>query len=130
MTFEKPTSLACKNSYNRRSTFILTSFFIVQLQKNEEALPDAKEFDQLKEHFEKHLRVNNAPSLPTSFLSFSSSSAFSKYMGTHFHHNEQQTQGKVDDISEYEPSVQIPDDDLKQLGNMMKLRSVDGGKKG
>jgi dynactin-4 len=100
----------------------------VQLQKNEEALPDAKEFDQLKEHFEKHLRVNSTPSLPTSFLSFSSSTAFSKYMGTQFHHDTQM-QGKLDDISDYEPSVQIPDDDIKLLDSMTTLRSVDGGKK-
>lgn len=108
MTFEKPTSLA------------------LQLQKNEEALPDAKEFDQLKEHFEKHLRVNSPPSLPTSFLSFSSSTAFSKYMGTQFHHDTQMQQGKVDDISEYEPSVRVPDNDLKLLDSMMTLRNVDG----
>ncbi|KAG2190770.1 hypothetical protein INT46_000712 [Mucor plumbeus] len=108
MTFEKPTSLA------------------LQLQKNEEALPDAKEFDQLKEHFEKHLRVNSPPSLPTSFLSFSSSTAFSKYMGSQFQHDSQMQQGKLDDISEYEPSVQIPDDDVKLLESMTTLRSVDG----
>lgn len=99
----------------------------MQLQKNEEALPDAKEFDQLKEHFEKHLRANSPPSLPTSFLSFSSSSAFSKYMGAQFHHDTQMQQGKLDDISEYEPSVQVPDDDVKLLETMTTLRNVDGG---
>lgn len=103
-------------------------FYLVQLQKNEEALPDAKEFDQLKEHFEKHLRVNSPPSLPTSFLSFSSSTAFSKYMGSHFHHDTQMQQGKLDDIQEYEPSVHIPDNDLKLLDSMITLRNVDGGK--
>ncbi|CAO0792930.1 unnamed protein product [Mucor circinelloides] len=108
MTFEKPTSLA------------------LQLQKNEEALPDAKEFDQLKEHFEKHLRVNSPPSLPTSFLSFSSSTAFSKYMGSQFQHDSQMQQGKLDDISDYEPSVQVPDDDIRLLESMTTLRSVDG----
>ncbi|KAI9486048.1 MAG: dynactin p62 family-domain-containing protein [Benjaminiella poitrasii] len=108
MTFEKPTSLA------------------LQLQKNEEALPDAKEFDQLKEHFEKNLRVNSAPSLPSSFLSFSSSTAFSKYMGSHFHYDTHMQQGKLDDIDSYEPSVQIPDDDIKLLEAMTTMRSVDG----
>ncbi|KAI9365065.1 dynactin p62 family-domain-containing protein [Pilaira anomala] len=108
MTFEKPTSLA------------------LQLQKNEEALPDAKEFDQLKEHFEKHLRVNAPPSLPNSFLSFSSSNAFSKYMGTHFHHDNQTQQGKLDDITEYEPSVKVQDQDLSLLESMSSLRNVDG----
>lgn len=102
-------------------------FLIVQLQKNEEALPDAKEFDQLKEHFEKHLRVNAPPSLPNSFLSFPGSNAFSKYVGTHFHHDTQMQQGKLDDISDYEPSVKIPDVDLKLLESMSTLRSVDGG---
>ncbi|KAI8064325.1 dynactin p62 family-domain-containing protein [Gilbertella persicaria] len=108
MTFEKPTSLA------------------LQLQKNEEALPDAKEFDHLKEHFEKHLRVNSPPSLPTSFLSFSSSAAFSKYMGSQFHHDSQAQQEKVDDIDNYQPSVQIMDDDIKVLENMTTLRHIDG----
>ncbi|RCH94591.1 hypothetical protein CU097_010151 [Rhizopus azygosporus] len=103
MTFEKPTSLA------------------LQLQKNEEALPDTKEFDQLKEHFEKHLRVNSVPSLPTTFLSFTSSSAFSKYMGT----DSSGSGGKIDDINGYEPSVQIPDDDLKLLDSMITLRNID-----
>jgi dynactin-4 len=97
------------------------------LQKNEDSLPDAKEFDQLKEHFEKHLRVNAPPSLPTSFLSFSGSSALSKYMGTHFHHDTQMQQGKLDDINEYKPSVQVPDDDVKLLETMTTLRNVDGG---
>lgn len=101
--------------------------YTVQLQKNEEALPDAKEFDQLKEHFEKHLRVNSPPSLPTSFLSFSSSTAFSKYMGSQFQHDSQTQQGKLDDISDYEPSVQVPDDDVRLLESMTTLRSVDGG---
>lgn len=100
----------------------------MQLQKNEEALPDAKEFDQLKEHFEKHLRVNAPPSLPNSFLSFSSSNAFSKYMGTHFHHDTQIQQGKLDDITEYEPSVKVQDQDLSLLESMSSLRNVDGSK--
>ncbi|KAI7905113.1 dynactin p62 family-domain-containing protein [Cokeromyces recurvatus] len=108
MTFEKPTSLA------------------LQLQKNEEALADTKEFDQLKEHFEKNLRVNSSPSLPTSFLTFSSSTAFSKYMGSHFHHDTHMQQGKLDDISEYEPSVQIADDDIKLLESITTMRSIDG----
>lgn len=98
----------------------------VQLQKNEEALPDAKEFDQLKEHYEKYLRVNTAPSLPSSFLSFSNTSAaFSKYMGSHTDASSQQ--GKIDDIKEYEPSVKIPDDDLKLLDSMITLRNIDKG---
>lgn len=49
-------------------------------------------------------------------------------MGTQFHHDTQMQQGKVDDISEYEPSVQIADQDLKVLDSMMTLRNVDGGK--
>lgn len=49
-------------------------------------------------------------------------------MGTQFHHDTQMQQGKVDDISEYEPSVRVPDNDLKLLDSMMTLRNVDGGK--
>ncbi|KAI9494457.1 dynactin p62 family-domain-containing protein [Zychaea mexicana] len=107
MTFEKPTSLA------------------LQLQKTEETLPDAKEFDNLKDHLEKHLRLNVPPTLPTSFLSFSSSGAFSKMMGSHLHHDAQSQQGKLDDLGAYEPSVHVPDDDAKLVDHLMSLRSVD-----
>lgn len=99
----------------------------VQLQKTEEMLPDAKEFDNLKEHFEKHLRLNVLPSLPTSFLSLSSAGAFSKLVGSHFHHDTQ-AQGKIDDLGTYEPTVQVPDDDLKTVDSLMSLRNVDQGK--
>ncbi|KAI8371396.1 dynactin p62 family-domain-containing protein [Radiomyces spectabilis] len=102
MTFEKPTSLA------------------LQLQKNEETLPDAKEFDQLKEHFEKHLRVNSPPTLPSNFLSFSTSGAFNKIMGNQFG-----DQVQSDDVSSYEPSVQVPDDSMKVLETITTMRSVD-----
>lgn len=106
MTFEKPTSLA------------------LQLQKTEEALPDTKEFDHLKEHFEKHLRLNPPPPLPPSLLSLSSPGAFSKLMGT-MSNPHSQAQGKLDDIDTYEPSVQVPDDDLKLVDKLMTLRNVD-----
>ncbi|OAD70690.1 hypothetical protein PHYBLDRAFT_182467 [Phycomyces blakesleeanus NRRL 1555(-)] len=99
MTFEKPTSLA------------------LQLQKNEEALPDAKEFDHLKEHFEKYLRANAPPALPTSFMSFSNTGAFNKMMGGQFS-GDTQAQGKKDVIEPYVPSVQILDDDTKTLNSM------------
>lgn len=36
--------------------------------------------------------------------------------------------GKIDDINGYEPSVQIPDDDLKLLDSMITLRNIDKGK--
>ncbi|KAI9244459.1 dynactin p62 family-domain-containing protein [Phascolomyces articulosus] len=107
MTFEKPTSLA------------------LQLQKTEETLPDAKEFDNLKDHLEKHLRLNVPPTLPTSFLSFSSSGAFSKMMGSHLHQDNQSQQGKLDDLGAYEPAVHVPDDDSKLVDQLMSLRSVD-----
>ncbi|KAI8341501.1 dynactin p62 family-domain-containing protein [Chlamydoabsidia padenii] len=113
MTFEKPTSLA------------------LQLQKNEDALPDVQEFDHLKEHFEKHLRVNT-PSLPSSFLSFSSSGAFNKMMGSgglsydhHHHHHHHQNQGRLDDITTYEPSVQVPDKEPDALDSLVSLRDMD-----
>lgn len=48
-------------------------------------------------------------------------------MGGQFHHDTQIQQGKLDDITEYEPSVNIPDDDVKLLDTMQTLRSVDGG---
>lgn len=96
----------------------------MQLQKTEEALPDAKEFDHLKEHFEKHLRLNPPPPLPPSLLSLSSPGAFSKLMGT-MSNPHSQAQGKLDDIDTYEPSVQVPDDDLKLVDKLMTLRNVD-----
>lgn len=107
----------------------------MQLQKNEDALPDVQEFDHLKEHFEKHLRVNT-PSLPSSFLSFSSSGAFNKMMGsgmsydlhnhsTAGHHHHQQNQGRLDDITTYEPSVQVPDREPATLEALVGLRDMD-----
>ncbi|CAG8497472.1 6797_t:CDS:10 [Diversispora eburnea] len=52
MNFEKATGLA------------------LQLQKTEDEKPDVKEFDHLKEHFEKHIRQNTpSTSLPSSLLS-------------------------------------------------------------
>lgn len=47
-------------------------------------------------------------------------------MGGQFHHDTQIQQGKLDDITEYEPSVKIPDDDIKLLETMTTLRHVDG----
>lgn len=127
MTFEKPTSLACK--YFKMDDTQRWSWHghIVQLQKTEEALPDAKEFDHLKEHFEKHLRLNPPPPLPPSLLSLSSPGAFSKLMGT-MSNPHSQAQGKLDDIDTYEPSVQVPDDDLKLVDKLMTLRNVDESK--
>ncbi|ORZ17144.1 dynactin p62 family-domain-containing protein [Absidia repens] len=119
MSFEKPTSLA------------------LQLQKNEDALPDVQEFDNLKEHFEKHLKVNT-PSLPSSFLSFSSSGAFNKMMGggsglsydlqhstSGSHNHQQQAQGRLDDITNYESTVQVPDKEPATLDSLTSLRDMD-----
>lgn len=39
-----------------------------------------------------------------------------------------QAQGKLDDIDTYEPSVQVPDDDLKLVDKLMTLRNVDESK--
>lgn len=127
MTFEKPTSLAreYRSLCHLLLNFNLTLITIVQLQKTEEALPDAKEFDHLKEHYEKHLRLNAPPSLPTSFLSFSSS--LTKMMGTQFH-SDSQSQGKLDDLGDYDPSVQVPVNDQKSVEMLMGLRSVEHGK--
>ncbi|CAO3609193.1 unnamed protein product [Cunninghamella blakesleeana] len=125
MMFEKPTSLA------------------LQLQKNEDNQPDVQEFDNLKEHFEKHLRVNT-PSLPSSFLSFTSSGSFNKMFSSSsllggsshydFHHlgsgssaqqQQQQLHGKLDDITSYEPSVKVEYTESKTLDALKGLRDVD-----
>ncbi|KAI8086676.1 dynactin p62 family-domain-containing protein [Halteromyces radiatus] len=118
MVFEKPTSLA------------------LQLQKNEDALPDVQEFDHLKEHFEKHLRVNT-PSLPSSYLSFSGSgynkilgsggmlgSSYDLYHSAGHHQQQQQMQGRLDDISTYETSVQVPEKESATLESLMGLRDM------
>ncbi|ORZ10525.1 dynactin subunit 4 [Absidia repens] len=119
MVFEKPTSLAS------------------QLQKNEKALPDVQEFDHLKEHFDKHLRVNAAPPSLSSLLSFSSSGNINKFIGgggsniySELHHSanelhHQQVQRKLDDITTYEASVQVPNKDVITRESLMGLRNMD-----
>ncbi|ORX52689.1 dynactin p62 [Hesseltinella vesiculosa] len=107
MTFEKPTSLA------------------LQLQKQEDDQLDVQEFDHLKEHFEKHLRVGST--LPSSFLSFSSTGAFSKMMmsgGSTSSHlfdslappsnpTNPSMQGRLDDITCYESDIGLQDERLQ-----------------
>ncbi|CAO3626361.1 unnamed protein product [Cunninghamella echinulata] len=122
MMFEKPTSLA------------------LQLQKNEDNQPDVQEFDNLKEHFEKHLRVNT-PSLPSSFLSFSNTGSFNKMFSSSnllggsnpydLHHignggqQQQQVHGKLDDVTSYEPSVKVEYTETKTLDTLRSLRDID-----
>ncbi|CAO3580817.1 unnamed protein product [Absidia cylindrospora] len=120
MVFEKPTSLAS------------------QLQKNEKTLPDVQEFEHLKEHFDKHLRPNTAPPL-SSLLSFASSGTFNKFIGgggggrnniySELHHSaselhHQQVQGKLDDITTYEASVQVLSKDAMAQESLIGLRDM------
>ncbi|KAG9290787.1 hypothetical protein G9A89_011750 [Geosiphon pyriformis] len=103
MTFEKATGLA------------------LQLQKTEDDRADVKEFDHLKEHFEKHLRMN-APSttLPTQLLSIPGMSSFSsRYGGTGLAHAQQ----KSDDVNPYDAVVNVKDDE-KLLDDLIHLDNV------
>ncbi|KAF8644678.1 hypothetical protein AX16_008338 [Volvariella volvacea WC 439] len=68
ITFEKPTGLASKNStlsYLTNPTISL-SLFPAQLQKYEDTVPEALEFERLKEHFEPFLRASSLSSSTTS----------------------------------------------------------------
>ncbi|KAG0334963.1 hypothetical protein BG004_000195 [Podila humilis] len=101
MTFDKPTGLA------------------VQLQKAEDALPDVKEFDRLKDHLEKYFRVHSSmkPGLPSSLLTSIQSGTLQslRYVST-ANHKAQQS----DDIAHYVPAVQVMED----TENLEKLMSV------
>ncbi|KAM3581760.1 hypothetical protein VKS41_005921 [Umbelopsis sp. WA50703] len=95
---------------------------IVQLQKSEEARPDIKEFDHLKEHFEKFLRYNTPQTLPTSFLSLSSSGSFSKMGYNSSTMGKKTNQSKMDDVGDYKPSEHIPHDDMAVMDNLINLQ--------
>ncbi|CAG8685002.1 20450_t:CDS:2 [Dentiscutata erythropus] len=103
MTFEKATGLA------------------LQLQKTEDERPDVKEFDHLKDHFEKHLRLS-APSttLPSSLLSIPGISGFSnRYGGSGFTHPQQ----KSDDVAKYDAIVKVESDD-SLVHDLVQLKDV------
>ncbi|CAG8460047.1 6146_t:CDS:2 [Racocetra fulgida] len=103
MTFEKATGLA------------------LQLQKTEDERPDVKEFDHLKDHFEKHLRLS-APSttLPTSLLSIPGISSFSnRYGGSGLAHPQQ----KSDDVAKYDAIVKVDNDD-SLVHDLVQLKDV------
>ncbi|KAF0367595.1 dynactin p62 [Gigaspora margarita] len=103
MTFEKATGLA------------------LQLQKTEDERPDVKEFDHLKDHFEKHLRLS-APSttLPSSLLSIPGISSFSnRYGGGGFTHPQQ----KSDDVAKYNNTIKIENDD-NLVHDLVQLKDV------
>jgi hypothetical protein len=94
----------------------------VQLQKSEDASPDIKEFDHLKEHFEKFLRYNTPQSLPTSFLSLSSSGSFSKMGYNSSAHNRKSNLARMDDVGEYKASEYIPHNDMEVMDNLINLQ--------
>ncbi len=92
-------------------------FYLVQLQKTEDERPDVKEFDHLKDHFEKNLRLPPSTTLPSSLLSIPGMNSFSsRYAGTGFAHAQQ----KSDDVASYHAIVKVETesglvDDLVQL---------------
>ncbi|CAJ0758009.1 12234_t:CDS:2 [Entrophospora sp. SA101] len=113
MTFEKATGLA------------------LQLQKTEDERPDVKEFDHLKEHFEKHLRhTTPATTLPTSLMTITGigggSSFSSRYGSGTVAGNAQQ---KSDDLPLYEAVVKVENenslvDDLVQLKDVNQITTL------
>lgn len=106
MTFEKATGLA------------------LQLQKTEDERPDVKEFDHLKDQFEKHLR-HNTPSttLPSSLLSIpgmSMNSFSSRYGNTGLAHAQQ----KSDDVEKYEAAVDKVEPESGLVDDLVHLTDV------
>ncbi|CAG8436550.1 6213_t:CDS:2 [Ambispora gerdemannii] len=102
MTFEKPTGLS------------------LQLQTTDDERPDVKEFDHLKEHFEKHLRMNTpSTTLPTQLLSIPGMGTLSSRYGTNVAHSQQ----KSDDVNPYEAVVRVADD-VKLAKDLSQLKDV------
>ncbi|KAL1921790.1 uncharacterized protein VTP21DRAFT_10432 [Calcarisporiella thermophila] len=98
LTFERPTGLA------------------LQLQKNEETSADIKEFERLKEHYEKLLRVNAPSTLPASILSLPSSlTTIGKIHSKEY---------KGEDTMPYEPVVKIPDEDMKSVDLVLGMNDI------
>ncbi|CAJ0749713.1 19787_t:CDS:10 [Entrophospora sp. SA101] len=110
MTFEKATGLAS------------------QLQKAEDERPDVKEFDHLKEHFEKHLRhTTPAATLPTSITGIGNFS--SRYGGVAIPGGLSHTQQKSDDLAPYEAAIRVENesvlvDDLVQLKDINQITTL------
>jgi dynactin-4 len=102
--------------------------YIVQLQKSEDASPDIKEFDHLKEHFEKFLRYNTPQSLPTSFLSLSSSGSFSKMGYNSSMQNRKGNVARMDDVGEYKASEHIPHGDMEVMDSLINIQEDTTGK--
>ncbi|CAJ0914138.1 4998_t:CDS:2, partial [Entrophospora sp. SA101] len=93
MTFEKATGLAS------------------QLQKAEDERPDVKEFDHLKEHFEKHLRhTTPAATFPYSITGIGNFS--SRYGGVAIPGGLSHTQQKSDDLAPYEAAIRVENESV------------------
>ncbi|KAF9431293.1 hypothetical protein BGZ76_000474 [Entomortierella beljakovae] len=102
MTFEKPTGLA------------------TQLQKAEESSPDVMEFGRLKEHLEKHFRVNSVkPGIPSSILSSIQSGSI---QSLRYHGTGHRPRG-TDDMAHYVPAVQVMED-TENLDKLMSIVSL------
>ncbi|RUS33415.1 dynactin p62 family-domain-containing protein, partial [Jimgerdemannia flammicorona] len=122
ITFERPNSLAPVDWAQycpQNALFAYHHRPIVQLQKNEEALPDVKEFEHLKEHFDKFLRGPSPPA-HSNLLSVSSVSAFSR-MGVNPATQQQQ---RADEIGKYEPEVKVPNDDVAKTQSLISVKHV------
>lgn len=91
---------------------------IVQLQKTEDALPDVKEFDRLKDHLEKYFRIHSLkPGLTSSLLTSMQPGTLQslRYVPSSSHKTQQS-----DDIAPYTPAVQVMED----TENLEKLMSI------
>lgn len=126
MMFEKPTSLA------------------LQLQKTEEALPDVREFDHLKDHFERFLRVNQV-AFNTSTMSMPTSMAMSTSLLTSLNGSTSgragfptfstaifsQSLSKPDEIrvgdepGPYTPVAKVKDEDMSVLDEILGIDDAD-----
>ncbi|KAK9767460.1 hypothetical protein K7432_002728 [Basidiobolus ranarum] len=103
LTFEKPTGLA------------------IAMQKYEDENPDVQEFENLKEHFEKIVRVNQPTfaSLPTSLLSIPGVPGYNKS------HLNQLNQPALP-VQIYESQVRLPNEksQVEELLNLTEANSI------
>ncbi|CAI2177197.1 17281_t:CDS:2 [Funneliformis geosporum] len=107
MTFEKATGLA------------------LQLQKTEDERPDVKEFDHLKDQFEKHLR-HNTPSttLPSSLLSIPGMSGMNSFSSRYGNTGLAHSQQKSDDVEKYEAAVDKVEPENGLVDDLVHLTDV------
>ncbi|ORX89930.1 dynactin p62 [Basidiobolus meristosporus CBS 931.73] len=120
LTFEKPTGLAGNYSQHSTTLTVMHNQPLVVMQKSEDENPDVQEFENLKEYFEKTIRINQPTyaSLPSSLLSIPGVPGYNKS------HMSQLSQPVIQ-AEPYESEVKLPIEksQVEELLNLTEANS-------